>query len=272
MIYDCFSFFNELDLLEIRLNILDPYVDKFVLVEATRTFQKNPKPLFYELNKERFAKFHSKIEHIIVDQYPNFFSKFRVPKPWDYDNHQKNQVKKALTSCKPNDIIIFSDLDEIPNPHKILEYKDKEGFFSFEQIHCYYYFNCIEYESENSSKYKFWNGSTMTKFKNFKNIKHLRFHIDLHKFPQTQVIKNGGWHLAYLGGIEKIIYKIESYAHDEHNLIDTKKHKEIEQKVLSGKGLYGNELFCRYTDDYSFLPQFILENRYLYQKHFKTLS
>jgi len=72
-IFDCFAFFNELDLLEIRLNELDPVVDKFILVESTRTFQKQFKPLYFNENKERFKKFLPKIEHVIVDHFPTFF-------------------------------------------------------------------------------------------------------------------------------------------------------------------------------------------------------
>lgn len=72
MVYDCFSFFNELDLLEIRLNTLDSIVDKFILVESTLTHTGNQKPLFYAENKSRFKKFNDKIIHIIVDEFPSF--------------------------------------------------------------------------------------------------------------------------------------------------------------------------------------------------------
>lgn len=134
MIYDCFAFFNELDLLEIRLNELDPVVDKFVLVEATRTFQKQPKPLYFEENKSRFKDFEHKIIHVVVDEYPNFFSRFRIPTPMDYDNHQKNQIIRGLKDAKPDDVIIYSDLDEIPRAEKIMQYKDVPGIKIFSSL------------------------------------------------------------------------------------------------------------------------------------------
>ena len=143
MVYDCFPFFNELDLLEIRLNELDAVVDKFVLVEATRTFQKEPKPLYYEENKERFKKFEHKIIHVVVDEYPGFFAKFRIPTAWDYDNHQKNQVKKALKDCKPDDDIIISDLDEIPSAAKVTEHLNIDNPKVFEQRLSNFYVNCV---------------------------------------------------------------------------------------------------------------------------------
>lgn len=143
MIYDCFAFFNEMDLLEIRLNTLNDVVDKFVLVEATRTFQKKEKPLFFEQNKERFKPFLHKIEHIIVDEYPGFFAKWRVPKTWDYDDHQKEQILRGLKNAKPDDVIIVSDVDEIPRPELVLEYAKKPGIKVFQQKLFYYYLNCF---------------------------------------------------------------------------------------------------------------------------------
>src|SRR5689334_5945992 len=117
MIYDCFIFFNELELLDIRLNILNEVVDKFVLVEATQTHQYKPKPLYYSDNKERFKAFHDKIIHLIVDELP--------PNPtngprnsWDMERFQRNCIARGLNDCKPDDVIIISDLDEIPDPKK----------------------------------------------------------------------------------------------------------------------------------------------------------
>ena len=70
MIYDCFTFFNELDLLEIRLKILNDYVDKFVLVEAAKTHSGLPKPLYFNENKQRFLPYQDKIVHISLDNMP----------------------------------------------------------------------------------------------------------------------------------------------------------------------------------------------------------
>ena len=70
MIYDCFMFFNELDVLEIRLNELYHAVDKFILVEATKTHAGKDKTLFFNENKQKFSKFLDKIQHIIIDEYP----------------------------------------------------------------------------------------------------------------------------------------------------------------------------------------------------------
>ena len=137
MIYDCFTFFNELDLLEIRLNTLNAVVDKFVLVEATLTHQGKPKPLYFDENKAKFESFSDKIIHIIVDKYPENTN----DDAWIYERYQRNMIKEGLTNCKPDDVIIVSDIDEIPNPSKITEYKNKKGIKVFKQKMYYYFLN-----------------------------------------------------------------------------------------------------------------------------------
>lgn len=116
MVYDCFCFYNELDLLEIRLNILNGCVDKFVLVEATRTQRNNPKPLYFAENKERYKKFEDKIIHLVLDEYPEHIEQ------WTIENLQRNYIMKGLEQCSDDDIILISDLDEIPRPEYIYIY------------------------------------------------------------------------------------------------------------------------------------------------------
>jgi beta-1,4-mannosyl-glycoprotein beta-1,4-N-acetylglucosaminyltransferase len=249
MIYDCFAFFNELDLLEIRLQDLSPVVDKFVLVEATRTFQKNPKPLYYQENKERFKRFHHQIIHIIVDEYPTFFTRWRVPQAWDYDNHQKEQILRGLSAATPDDNIIISDIDEFPRPDKIIEYKDVPGIKIFEQFLCFYYVNnlCtfqnvgshgeLKPSPLNRDGFGFWRGSVMLKKKDLKTIKKGRLLRDLPDDKAT-IIREGGWHFSYLGGVEKIIEKIEAWAHPEFNTPEYKNPEKIRQMILEGASLF----------------------------------
>src|SRR5690349_24880068 len=118
MTYDCFTFFNELDLLEIRLNVLNPVVDKFVLVESTRTFQNKPKPLYFQQNATRFSAFKDKIIHIVVDQFPDF-GDWTEANSWTLEHHQRNSINRGLTRCTRDDVVIISDLDEIPRPETI---------------------------------------------------------------------------------------------------------------------------------------------------------
>jgi len=251
MIYDCFAFFNELDLLEIRLNELDGVVDKFVIVEATRTFQKKPKPLYFQENRERFAAFEHKIIYVLVDRYPNFFSKFRIPNAWDYDNYQKEQILQGLKECKPDDIIIVSDLDEIPDPQKITDFKDKPGVKVFQQYVSYYFLNYVcthHYDyggkaisQKNENGFGFWRGSVMLDYKDIRTIKKTRSLRDIED-KNTIVIREGGWHFSYMGGIQKIIQKIESWAHKEYNIDRYKDPAHIEEVIRKGEYLFDDEM------------------------------
>ena len=270
-IFDCFAFFNELDLLEIRLNELDSVVDKFVLVESTKSFQKKPKPLYFNENKERFKKFLPKIEHVIVDHFPTFFYRWRIPRAWEYDDHQKNQVAIALKKCKAekDDVIIYSDLDEIPNPVKILEYKDMPGFKIFEQKHFYYFLNCVEIEPSDPTKYKFWYGSVMGFYRDFKNVYKFRLQRDRDLFPKNIVIPNSGWHFAYLGGVERIIQKIESYAHTEHNVDSFKDPERIRKIIESCQSLYDTDMKCKFEEIDSSFPKYLVENKSSFLQHIK---
>jgi len=133
MVIDIFPFFNELDLLEIRLNILNDYVDKFVICEATETFSGKPKPLYFKENEERFAKWKDKIVHYVVDDFPNdkeiYDKAIKSPNTgnkehwWVREFYQKESAIKALSFCKEDDIIMVSDVDEIPNPNILKEIK-----------------------------------------------------------------------------------------------------------------------------------------------------
>ena len=140
MVYDCFQFFNELDMLKIRLNVLNDVVDRFVISEATETFSGIKKPLYYEENKDMFAEFADKIIHVVVDDTPEGGTHER-------DTFQKNAVTRGLAGCTDDDIIIFSDLDEIPNPDKIREILDdfqEDRIYHFAQRLFYCYLNMEE--------------------------------------------------------------------------------------------------------------------------------
>ncbi|MFK7945132.1 MAG: hypothetical protein AB8B85_19770 [Paracoccaceae bacterium] len=113
-VFDCFLFYRELDLLEIRLAELGPRVDRFVLVEATVDFAGNPKPLYYHDNKDRFADWEDRIEHVIVDTEP------AAPEVrWARQRYQRDQFLHGLSDAAPDDIVMVSDLDGIPRPEAL---------------------------------------------------------------------------------------------------------------------------------------------------------
>lgn len=276
MIYDCFQFFNELDLLKLRLNILSPVVDKFVISEATETFSGLPKPLYYEENKEMFAEFQDRIIHVVVSDTPQGTTHER-------DTYQKNGGTKGLAGCKDEDIILFSDLDEIPNPKAIravLEKFQEDKIYHFAQRLFYCYMNMEEVsgsllsyagEFEGVEK-KQWIGTKMCSYKLMKE-KNIRFG-EL-RYPEWKEIgvrvADGGWHFGYMGGFgetdmkKRVKEKVVSAAHQEYNSRSVL--SEVEDKIKDGKDIFGRDAeFVKVEIDESF-PQYLREHQKEYQ-HF----
>lgn len=272
-IYDCFAFFNEMEVLELRLRELWDTVDRFVLVEATRTFQKKPKPLYFQENRERFKEFESKIVHVVVDRYPTFWTKFRPVTTWHYDNHQKEGILEGLHGASDEDLVIVSDLDEIPLPQKIRAHADQPGIRVFEQYQSYYFLNNVctrihDYGGKavaqrNRDGFGRWRGTVMLEKKRIRTIKDTRNFRD-EEGPHIQVIPDGGWHFSYMGGIDKIMHKINSWAHTEYNNPQFNTREKVIENILAGRDLFGEGMKFELLDiDRSTLPfpQEIREHR-----------
>lgn len=270
MIYDCFQFFNELDMLKIRLNVMSPIVDKFVISEATETFSGLKKPLYYEENKEMFAEFADKIIHVVVDDTPEGDTH-------DRDTFQKNAVTRGLKDCTDEDIIIFSDLDEIPNPEKIKEIlkdfqEDKIYHFAQRLFYCYLNMeevsgNLLSYAGEfEGVERKKWIGSKMC---SYKLLREQSLMLGELRFPERKEIgirvEDGGWHFGYMGGhgekdIKKRVQeKVISAAHQEYN----SKHvlNQVTDQIKDGKDIFGRDAkFIRCEIDESF-PVYVREHQ-----------
>lgn len=267
-IYDCFIFFNELDLLEIRLNTLNEHVDYFVLVESTKTFTGLDKPLYYDTNKKRFEGFNRKIIHVMVDNMPNSFEELserrgneldnsinhdcltttNVPKGqvhWLREFFQKEHIKKGLINLNDEDFVFISDLDEIWNPNVILNYDYDTIYRLNQKVYCYYLNNL-------SSEH--WYGTVGTKYKNLKNYS--VNHIRTPNMNSYTLVDNAGWHFTFQGGGENIRKKIESYGHQELNRDDIK--SQINNRLNNNTDIFGrpNKLVVDNTN----LPKYVLEN------------
>ena len=160
MIYDCFSYLDEDLLLNLRLNILDKYVDYFVIIEGNKTWQNNPKKLKFDINK--YEKFKHKIIYIKVTDLPD------GKDPYLRENYQRNSILKGLINSEEDDLIIISDLDEIPNPISFQNFKKEMRYASFKQRHFYYKFNLQSKENP------YWLGSRICIKKYLKSPQWLR--------------------------------------------------------------------------------------------------
>ena len=165
---DCFMYFDEDLVLDIRLNTLDKVVDKFVIAEATRDHAGKEKKLNFSL--EKFSKFKHKIKYLVVDNLPLNVKSKKLS--W-HENHlrdqfQRNFLAEGYKNCDPDDLIMISDIDEIPDPKKIKEFNVKNKYACFLQKNFQSKINLLNI-SEN-----FWSGTKICQKKNLKSPQWLR--------------------------------------------------------------------------------------------------
>lgn len=267
MTYDCFSFFNELDLLEIRLNVLSDVVDRFVLVESTITHTGLPKPLFYEQNKNRFASFASRIVHIVVSEFPKAPDGFSPrQKAWLIENVQRNAIMQGLLNANSDDVVLISDLDEIPNPEVVRNGPLGEGIFVLQQKAFSYFINYKNYTVP------VWYGTRMMRYgslidpKCYASYKTCEYVIDCvndgptpskNRFlPNSSIIRDGGWHYSYLGGAHAVAKKVQAIAHVEFRAGRTEEYV----KMCIDKGIdvsgYGYHYYADPIEECA--PQYII--------------
>lgn len=280
MLYDCFIFFNELDLLEIRLNELDSVVDKFVIVEADKTFQNTKKGFVFEQNKDRYKKFSHKIIHIKLTKYPLFLPIINPFSPWKLEFYQRDSIVKGLVGCQPNDIVMISDVDEIPDPSVIKQYLDKgiNDIYGLKMdMFMYYLNNKLIFDGgsnmcKEESKNGIWHCTAMLPYRLLKKKPYkIRKTImrTKRKGEVYQIIPNAGWHFTYLGGAKKIIEKLESFSHTECNLKEYKDENKINDIIKSGKDLFGREMEFEVIDVCQNLPKYLQQEES--QQKFKDL-
>lgn len=269
MIYDCFTFFNELDLLEIRLEELNSVVDKFVIIEAKQTHSGLKKELNFLKEKNRFAKYLNKIIYISVDlsnspdfrNLPGYVQRDYLdknPSVWSREIYQRNCITMGLKNANPDDIILISDIDEIPSAKsfkKITPTRLKNKILSFEQNLFYYYFNYITDQK--------WYGTKAVLFNNLNSPEEIRMS------PNNYIIKNGGWHFSFLGGVEKISEKIGSFSHQEFNTKEINNKIHIKFCIDNCLDIFDRPIKFKVLKNLKILPAGIIENKNKFNKYFK---
>jgi beta-1,4-mannosyl-glycoprotein beta-1,4-N-acetylglucosaminyltransferase len=270
MVYDCFQFFNELDILKIRLNVLSPVVDHFVITESSVTFSGKPKPLYFNDNKELFREFHDKIIHVVVTDTPNGPD----TSPFDRDAFQKKARERGLSQCSKKSIVLYSDVDEIPNPimvRRVIENFNSEKVYHFAQRQFYYFLNLEEISGKllsfageyDNVKTKKWLGTYLYQLELLDkfSVEELR----VNKSPEHSVrVDDGGWHFTYMGGdatqtvTERVAHKVKSAAHQEFN--NRRILSGIEKNISKRRDLFGRRSkFERVNIDDSY-PQYLRDN------------
>ena len=255
-IYDCFQFYDEEMLLDLRLNILNNYVDKFIITEANYSHNGKAKKLIFDINK--FKKFKDKIIYIIVDKQPpdlhiindddndkeDTRGQKLVLNGYKRDNYQRQMAQQALDNIEPNDWIIINDIDEIPNLKNIDFRKIKNKLILFKQQMYYYKFN-LQYPAIP------WFGSKACKKKDFlspqwlRNIRQKKYpfwrldtFLSKKKYIDIFLVNDGGWHFTNIKSPEDIEKKFSNYTHHYEYQLSGIKLEDLKKIVKEKKIIY----------------------------------
>jgi beta-1,4-mannosyl-glycoprotein beta-1,4-N-acetylglucosaminyltransferase len=230
-VIDTFIFFDELELLDLRFKELYDVVNRFVIVESKATFTNKPKELLFEKNKHQFSQYLDKVTYIKIEDPPLHEN------PWKNEEHQRDCIKEGLKDCQDNDIVILSDVDEIPNL-RILDFNKLNVDVFVYRMDLYYYY-------VNTKQPRLWNGSIGIRYNKLKPITMEQLRKNRNRIPN---IIRGGWHFSYLGGIAKIQKKIESYAETGTNNEKHNNREYLEKRIDDNRDYYFDQYNLQETN------------------------
>jgi len=285
-IFDCFMYYDEDLILDLRLNYLNNYVDYFIIVESIYTHSGKPrKPLF---NINNFLKFKKKIKYILLEEQPKNLDKI-LDTDNDHDvntklilnavkreNFQRNAIQLNLNEASSDDLIIISDVDEIPNleQNKISQIKNKIIMFN-QKFYCYK----LNLKVPNSE----WYGSKACKKKflispqwlrNIKDKIYPLWRLDTlfskKKYQNIKIIKNGGWHFSNIKTAKQLEKKLKTYLHHREYELNPLGEKKIDEKIIQKKVIYNLKVDKRKNkfdsseklviENINQLPKYLIDN------------
>ncbi|MBF0125992.1 MAG: glycosyltransferase [Magnetococcales bacterium] len=234
-IYDCFIFGVELDMLEIRLRHLWDHVDWFVLVEADHTHRGQPKEYVFENNKERFAWALSRIIHVkkALTVANRNFSSAESFSPHDdnfkMDSEQRNAIMDGLHSARDDDLILISDLDELPTHEAMRELEHLSLYYPVFNLRNHQYLYFLDYGVEIPNHIKYWAGTGVCRKKHLVTPQAIR---DPRNWLPARI--NSGYHFSTLGGVQAVIRKFERTSHSEYDNSYFKNPQRIAKAMRDG--------------------------------------
>ena len=260
-------YFDEDLVLEIRLNTLCDYVDQFIIVEAKQDHSGKEKKLNFDINK--FSKFKDKITYLVLSELPK--NVYSIKKNWHpahiRDQFQRNFLEIGYTKYNDNDLIMISDIDEIPDPKKIPEFNIKNKYGCFIQKNFQLKINRLNTTNSN------WPGTKICQKKylispqwlrdiKIKNRKWWQFYKD--KSPQ--IINDAGWHFSFLKAPESIQKKIKSFAHQEFNEDKFTNIEWIKNRINSNRDIFDRNYEYKHVELDDTFPEYIVKNKYKFSE------
>jgi beta-1,4-mannosyl-glycoprotein beta-1,4-N-acetylglucosaminyltransferase len=263
-IFDCVNYFKEDLQLDLRFNILNDYVDAFIVCEGKQDHRGKKKNINFNIKK--YPKFKKKIIHIICEEFPKNLN------PWQRQAFQREFIFKGINQARDDDYIIYSDPDEIPNPNKLvnINLNKKYGIF-LQKTFCYKLNLYNKHETP-------WAGSRIVKKKYLKSFdwlrqkvvsKNLKYSwIRFDKEKSIELIADGGWHFNNLMTAKDISLKLRTFAHTEYATKKFSNIKIIKKKISSLEDLFNKNLKYEKIIFENILPKYIIKNQIKYHKWF----
>ena len=291
-IFDCFMYFDEEVVLDLRLNILNPVIDYFIIVESTFNHKGEKRKLKFDIKK--YKKFEKKIVYLIFDEEPSGIeqvlktdnegekSRKHILNAALRENGQRNYISKGLEFANEKDLILISDVDEIPNLEKIDWNTINDQIILFKQDMFYYKLNLklpdLIWSGTKACKKKYLKSPQW--LRNIKDKKYSFFRIDTFfskkKYINIKFIENGGWHFSNIKTAAEIEHKLKSYLHHREFDLNPMSKEEIEDIINNKQAIYdlkvdkrvnkignGNKLIEQPLNK---LPSYIQKNLYKYEE------
>ena len=269
-VYDCFTFFNEVELLRVRFEELYDVVDHFVIVESPISYTGRSKPLYFQENAQDFAKFQDKIIHIVVDRFPDLTAD-EEKNHWYRESYSRDAILWGLKGCQDNDVIFISDLDEIPKANAVLRIKEylkqfdgisekKKAKIDDTQLVCGLDMRLFMYSMNRENVRGWYGGSKATPY--WMVRRHTPWGIKLfhHKYAMHK-ISDEGWHFNTMGGEDRSLYKWLFtgpiyYPGVENALLELGKRPDLLAESYAGQ-VEANTVIVPIDDSY---PKYFLDN------------
>ena len=257
-IYDCFMYHNEEVILDLRLNFLNEFVDFFIIVESKYNHKGEEKKLNFNIDK--FPNFKNKIRYLILNELPSNIetieendaegekSRKYILNGYKRDHFQRNYITNGIVDGNADDIILISDIDEIPNLKKINLKIIKNKLILFNQKMCYYKFNLYQknynWVGTRACKKKYLLSPQWLRDIKAKSYSFWRLDALLSKKKYTDIffVEDGGWHFSYLNTPQLIDEKLRSYAHHREYELNSLTNTEIENRIKNRQSIYNLNL------------------------------
>ena len=259
-LYDCVLFNGEFDLLALRIRELDTLVHKFVVIESNTTFSGWPKMVRFSKDHSAISAFADRIDFVLVDDMPD------TDDAWQRETWQRNAALRGVIAAANDDLVLMSDVDEIPRFECVQQALADQEFAAFGfRMSTYYFF--MNYKYVGKEPKRIWAVAATAGFLETHQPDAVRYAVRDGKL-RARIFDEGGWHFSYLMDDAAIREKIRSFSHQEYNHQDFLKKVNREKLVLRSKGLFGTESEKWAIVNETDLPRYVLEHREDFAQHF----